>query len=226
MTRACLLTAIYDRYDSLKPHVPQLGADPYEAICVTDNRDLAGGVEDPLGWTIIYEPRPSQHPNRAAKVPKMLPWFYTDAQYVLWIDASFHLRTELALVSLMSYVDDNPIAQFVHPWRDCIYDEGDESEKLVKYKGEPIDIQMARYRQLGHPEHWGLWATGVIARRVTDPRVHAFGYYWLAENNAYSFQDQLSEAPMLRQASLRPASLPGTHMSNDWLAYDGSPRHG
>ena len=77
-----LMTAIYDGYDTLKDFTTQ-DVDDVEAICVTD---------DPLlhseQWNVVYEPRPWVHPNRAAKSPKMCPWRYTDADVVVWADAS------------------------------------------------------------------------------------------------------------------------------------------
>jgi hypothetical protein len=55
--------------------------------------------------------------------------------------------------------------------------------------------------------------------------VRALGDVWGREINAWSFQDQISEPYALHAVGLRPASLPGSHMANGWLKYEGSGRH-
>lgn len=218
MSRVALVTAIYDSYDALKPVLPQTGAD-VEWICVTDTLPPAELAE---GWTIVHEPRPGLHPNRAAKYPKYRPWEYTDAPASLWVDASFRVVSETFVAEALAYAD--PIAQFVHPWRDCLHAEARESAGLAKYEGEPSLEQAEHYRRLGHPEGWGLWATGVIARQHTD-EVRYLGERWLAETYQWSFQDQISQPFVLREVGLRPAALPGTHLATPWLSYEGSGRH-
>lgn len=215
-----IITAIYDDYDTLKPICPQEGAD-VEWICVTDNAELKN-EEAAVGWNVVYEPRAGLHPNRAAKFPKMLPWRYTEARASVWVDASFLVTSSWFALQATALAD--PIAQFVHPWRDCVYDEADASAPMPKYLGEPIQEQSRNNRETGHPEHWGLWATGVIARYHT-PAVGEFGARWLLRNLEWSYQDQLSEAPSLRESHLRPAPLTGNHLDNPWLQFHASARH-
>lgn len=214
MTTAAILTAVYDGYDTVKPFLAQ--SIECEAICVTDDPTL-----EVDGWRVLYEPRDT-HPNRSAKHPKMRPWTYTNARWSVWIDASFRITSHTFAEDVLQYA--KPIAQFRHPDRDCIYDEAAISIGMAKYHGHPIDAQMKRYRVDGHPERWGLWATGVIAREHTL-EVMKFGDEWLAEVHEWSFQDQLSEAPLLRRHHLRPTDLPGWHGMNSWLRYEGSQRH-
>ena len=215
--RAALLSAVYANYDSLKPVLPQLGAD-VDWVVVTDDPALAAA-----GWRVVYEPRPGTHPNRAAKTPKMLPWRYTDAPASVWVDASYQVVSATFVRDVV--IRAHPVAQWGHPWRGCIYDEAEASAGIPKYAGEPIAEQVAAYRERGHPTGWGLWATGVIARRHDDPRVRELGERWLEHCYRWSFQDQLSEPVLLRELGLRPSALPGTHLANPWLAYQGSERH-
>jgi hypothetical protein len=223
MSDVAILTAIYDSYDELKPVLPQAGAD-VEWICVHDGAPPDGNAAG--GWTLVYEPRPGVHPNRAAKHPKYEPWKYTDAPVSLWVDASFRVVSDrFAVEATAGLTDEEPIAQFAHPWRNCLYAEAKESASLAKYVGEPVLKQAEAYRQAGHPEGWGLWATGVIARRHTEA-VQRMGWLWLAETYRWSFQDQISQPFALREKGLRPQALPGTHLATPWLAYEGSARHG
>lgn len=220
MTSIAILTAVYDSYDALKPTVPQHGMD-VDWVCVTDDEDLKN-VTESQGWRVVYEPRPGTHPNRAAKHPKYEPWKYTDAGASIWVDASFRIVSDRFAAEALPFAD--PIAQFPHPWRDCLYAEADESAPMAKYADEPVAAQAEHYRRQGHPERWGLWATGVITRRHTEP-VRRLGRAWLEETYKWSFQDQISHPHVCREVGLRPAALPGTHMSNPWLRYEGSARH-
>lgn len=221
MSDVALISAIYDGYDELKPVLPQRGVD-VDWVLVTDNEGLKDETRA-LGWRVVYEPRPGVHPNRAAKHPKYEPWKYTDAPASVWVDASFRIVSEDLAVEALSYAD--PIAQFAHPWRDCLFAEAKESAGLAKYAGEPVLEQAESYRQAGHPENWGLWATGVIARQHTES-VRKMGWLWLAETYRWSFQDQISQPFALRENGLRPAAFPGSHLATPWLAYEGSARHG
>jgi hypothetical protein len=213
--RSAVLTAVYDNYDALKLFPAQ--DIQCETICVTDNPNLTGG-----GWDrIVYEPRENVHPNRAAKTPKMCPWRYTDADITVWIDASFEFRSSSFVRELCAFL---PIGQFAHPDRDCIYTEGLYSAGLGKYAGEPLSEQMFAYASAGHPENWGLWATGLIVRERSRT-MENFGEAWLDECWRWSFQDQVSEAPMLRDHGLRPNTIPGGYSLNPWVQYAGSSRH-
>lgn len=222
--KVTIISAIYDNYDVLKEPITQLGVD-VNWVCVTDNPDLSGYF--PLNghtWEVVYEPSPGIHPNRAAKVPKCLPWRYTDADYSIWIDASYRVTSPRFALQLMEHLLIAPIAQFKHPWRNCAYDEAVESVRLKKYDGQPCLRQVERYREKGFPPGAGLWATGVIARQHT-PEIRQFGIDWLYECTNWSFQDQLSHPFCLWENDLRPVPLPGNHLTNQWLSYEGSGRH-
>lgn len=216
-----VLTAIYDGYEELAPAPLERDID---FVCVTDRWHVG---DSGRGWEIRVEPS-DLHPNRAAKRPKMLPWLYTESEYVLWIDGSFTVDKGAVkeMLKAVDWLAANPIAQFPHPHRDCIYDEGEHTLEYAaaKYECDLIEEQLCRYESEGHPEHWGLWATGVILRRWT-PAVERMGYLWYADNLRYSYQDQLSEAPALRYEDLRPLDLPGQFWENPWMTHRPSSRH-
>lgn len=218
MADVAIITAVYDQYDVLKPTLAQQNVD-VDWVYVTDVVP-----DDSLGWRVVYEPQPSVHPNRAAKRPKFLPWLYTDAPASVWVDGSFRIISDRFAVEALSHA--NPIAQFKHPWRDCLYAEAIESAAIAKYETQIglAEKQAAAYRSVGHPEHWGLWATGVIARHHTE-QIKQFGHHWLEEVDQWTFQDQISHPFSLRESGLRPAEFPGMHLANGWLQYEGSARH-
>src|SRR5262245_2678975 len=117
MSDCAILTAIYDSYDVLKPAMPQQGVG-VDWVLVTDDGALEGRATE-RGWRVVFEPRPGVHPNRAAKHPKYEPWKYTDAAVSVWVDASFRVVSDrFAVEATAGLTDEDPIAQFVHPWRD------------------------------------------------------------------------------------------------------------
>lgn len=221
-----VITSVTDGYDTLKAIRPQFGVGEVDWIAVTDGTEKA---EPDHGWRIVAPRQPQDvdrsHPNRLAKLAKCLPWQYTDAPYSIWIDASYRVTSPVFVKEAIDFA--HPIAQFTHPWRDCVYEEALISKTLPRYEGQTTTLhsQAWEYRQIGHPEHWGLWATGVIVRKHSQD-VTIFGEQWLTEIRRWSYQDQVSEPVALRMCDLRPAPLPGDHIRNPWLSYEGSARHG
>ena len=218
MADAAILTCIMGGYDEVKPACPQSGLD-VEWVLVTDDPAIIDGH---LGWRVVHEFWPETHPCRAAKHPKFRPWEYTDAPASVWVDGSVRVTAPLFAVRALILAD--PIAQFAHPERDCIYEEVTASLTIAKYAGEPLAEQIAAYCTAGHPPHWGLWAATVIARQHT-PQVRELGEQWTDEVNRWSFQDQVSQPFVLRNLGLRPSVLPGYYRANDWLQVLGSGRH-
>jgi hypothetical protein len=213
-----IISAVYDGYDAVKPVLRQSGVD-VEWILVTDTAPDADAAR---GWTVVHEPKPDLVPVRAAKAPKLEPWKYTDAPASIWVDASYRITSPTFALELLEYAD--PIAQFVHPWRDCLYAEAAEIARLGMDPDGVAAWQVDRYGKARHPAGWGLWASGVIARRHTAP-VKKMGAMWAREVEAGSSRDQVSQPYVLRKTRLRPTALPGSHLGNQWLRYEGSGRH-
>lgn len=152
-------------------------------------------------------PRPHLHPRMAAKVAKCIPWRYCDDNTIIWVDGSIVPTDEHFIEHLLDW-SGGPISQYQHPHRDCIETEARVSAGMLKYEGQPVIEQAASYMQTGHPKHWGLWATGIIVYRP-DIRTKFFGTTWLAEQAAWTVQDQISQPFVLRQFDMRPTTIPG-----------------
>lgn len=185
-----------------------------EWVYVTDT------PHDVPGWTVVPSKGFGLHPRREAKLPKCFPFLYadTDAEVTIWLDASFRVDSVTFVEDMARHLDDGDWAQFQHPDRDCIYDEVIVSGQMTKYQAEPINEQVEHYRERGHPEHWGLWATGLIVRRRTD-EVVTVGRRWWQEIDRWSYQDQLSEPFVLREAGLRPVRIYGNIFASPWLSF-------
>jgi hypothetical protein len=214
---AAIVTAIFDHYDTLKPALPQTGTS-VEWVLVTDDLEIPDGH---LGWRVVFWERPGVAPMRAAKAAKFRPWEFTQAPASVWIDASVRVTSPALAADLLG---KGPLVTFRHRFWDCLYREAEISAAMPKYDGEPVAAQADHYRRAGHPAHWGLWETTVLARHHT-PAVRALGDAWAAEVAAWSSQDQVSFPFVLREAGLRPERVPGGRDGSPWHIYAGSGRH-
>lgn len=190
-----VVSSVYGSYDVPQP-VPEQQALAAEWVLVTDNPSI-----DAPGWKVIVEPRPHLHPRMAAKVAKCFPFQYTNAETTVWKDGSCRFITPTALEDIVRASRGQAMAQVVHPWRDCIYAEAEESALLAKYQGQSVLEQVAHYRSRGYPKHGGLFATGLIVRNRTggaERSLYEFGHRWLTEQTRWTYQDQLSQMPVLQ----------------------------
>jgi hypothetical protein len=193
-----IVNAIYGGYDSPKVHVEQTL--DVEFLMLTDCQD-------------------DRHPRLAAKEPKLRPWDYvSDGGPWIWMDGSFEITSSTFVAEILDATEGHPISQWEHPQRDDIYAEAVVSAPMPKYRDQPIDDQADHYAAIGHPAHWGLWATGLIVYRE---RCEYLSALWWAEMNRWGFQDQISQPVALRAAGMRPHSLPYNLYQNPWLRLHG-----
>jgi len=216
-------TAITNEYDAIVPPPDMPGID---FIAFTDNpapRERWRGWQ-PRDVTKIA-PR-DLSPRMLAKYPKLMPHLVLpDYEVTIWIDGSHRITSPQAIVETMDCLarGDAGFALHKHPWRDCIYDEAEASLELWKYATQPIEEQVEEYRERGHPEHWGLWACGSMAR-VNGERINAAMEHWWAECLAWSYQDQISLPVVMREAGWRPDEFPHQQYASPWFQIQGHPR--
>lgn len=192
-----VISSVYGGYDV--PAAPAFDQTvDAEYVLVTDTP-----VDCPP-WRTVIEPRPSVHPRFAAKVAKARPDLYSEADTLIWVDASFQI-IDPCFVEWAAGMP-GPLAQIVHPERSSLEAEADVSAMMAKYEGLPVRQQVRHYRKGGYPDEWGLWATGFIVYQRGGWLPH-FGNAWLAEQARWSYQDQLSEPPVLWSLGLRPHSI-------------------
>lgn len=185
--KTVLITAVYGNFDNPKPLNENHGFD--EAVFVTDNPHL-----QVPGWRMIYQPVAGVAPRMAAKLPKMKPYDFIDADLFVWIDGSFEVTSNNLRGFAEAAVDEHDFAVWEHPdrvYRNCLYKEAALCQDWPKYRDYPIRAQVAAYRKEGMPEDFGLWGCGTIAWRNND-EAKKFGLLWLAENLKWSIQDQVS----------------------------------
>jgi len=191
--RPIVYTSVYGNYDNLKSQ-PDIGAD---YICFTDNPNLKSET-----WDIRYEPIYEHlHPRLRAKFHKLICPFDTLS---LYIDGSIEIVNPNIIDELSNFLH-NGWATYIHPsGRDCIKSELAESLPMEKYQDQPIKEQVDYYFSQGFPEHYGLWACGVMLR---DGKFDDFGSKWMLENLAWTYQDQISLPYLLWKENFKMDSI-------------------
>ena len=198
--RVVVYSALYGGYEEPKP-LPDLGV---RAIMVTDNPKLvAPGWEVQLAnhWGTKHGAGSPYGPMLRAK------WWKTHPQAVcglrtdvsLYLDASMTVTAPDYVQRCLEALGDDDWVMVSHPSRSCIYDEAAYSATLPRYRGAKLAEQAAHYRELGHPERWGLFANGANVRRHT-PFVLDLGQKWWQECVERTWQDQVSLPVLVRAA--------------------------
>jgi len=203
--RVALYSALYGQYEYAKPLPADLGC---PAILYTDEPDIVAPgwevrvVTDHLPGDLIRAIRQRD----PAATPGMLRHKYwkchpseavPDADITCWIDASILIKADRYVERCLEALGGDDWCAVRHPWRDCIYTEATFSAALPRYDRDTTLAQAAAYRAMGHPEHWGLIATGANVRRHTEAAVDA-GVHWWHEIVTRSHQDQLSLPVLFR----------------------------
>lgn len=217
MADVAIVTANFSAFDQVREQAAQ-DVD-IDWICITDG-DVApepwttikgGTVSDPKRSKAPAAGDPSSQPTptarMAAKLPKLCPWKFTDAQWAVWIDANTEITSPTFAREALERIRDG-VAVFKHPRRECIYAEaqasvGSESQN-GKYDPQAIAAQIDAYRAEGHPRNGGLYACGVVAWDLRDPYVRQLGWAWLSECERFSPQDQLSLPVVARRLKVKP----------------------
>jgi hypothetical protein len=205
-----IYTAIFGGYDELKQ--PAAQDQPCDFICFTDMK-LPRRVG---AWRVVPVRRDLRlHPRMQAKRFKLishrifpggrLAWRYAPLsrrpRYDLsvWVDGSLQVTSARFVGDLRNRLGNGDWAMFVHPDRDCIYEEAQFSLRMRKYHDLPIHPQVDAYRDVVSP-HGGLYACTIIVRREPASNgVAAVDDAWWAENLKWTYQDQLSLPYVLRR---------------------------
>ena len=227
--RAVIYTAIFGGYDNLKQ--PAAQDQPCDFVCFTDMK-LPRRAGD---WRIVAIPRDRRvHPRLQAKRFKLLShrifpggrlaWRYAPASHrprfdlSIWVDGSALITSSRFVGDMRRLLADGDWAMFVHPERDCIYEEATVSSGMEKYRGLPIFPQVDAYRA-AVPPRGGLYAaTTIVRREPTSDAVLAVNEAWWAENLKWTYQDQLSLPYVLgRLGGPAPISIRENLWKNPWF---------
>ena len=203
-------TAIFGRKDRLRePEVfPKV-----DYVCFTDDPSLRSKV-----WRIICV-KGKGNPRRLAKIYKILPHrFFPEYEWSLWVDGT-HLPAENPQKLAYRFLKDKPMALFVHPERNCIYDEAKECLRRKLDQPRLIQSQIKKYKEIGYPARKGLAACTIIFRRHQEDLVKKAMEEWWKEIEEFSSRDQLSFNFVMWKHALRYTVIPWNIYINKYFTY-------
>lgn len=206
--RFVIFTAVTGGYDDLPP--PGYFPPDCDFVAFSDRPIEAEG------WTVL--PLNYQHPDpaKSARFVKLHPHLYfPDHEVSLWIDGNIRIVGDVG-VFVDALPSDRVMSTFVHPLRDCIYDEGMECLEFLKDDEAAVCQQLDLYRAQGAPDSIGLWETNVIVRRHNDERCIELMTAWWREVEDGSRRDQLSLPVVQRRLGtpITPLDLAGASARN------------
>lgn len=210
-----IYTCIIGAHDDL---LEQPEIDGVDYVCFTD-QNLKGE-----GWNVVKIPSLSIDDRLYAKHPKMLPneWM-PSVKKSIWIDGSIKVLDSDVFNKINNWENDG-IALFKHPERDCIYDEIKVSSKMPKYSNQNLFLQGQKYKKLGWPKNAGLWACGVIYRDHKKNILGDLGKDWFKSQEEESIQDQIPFPYLLKKNRLTPGEIPGSIWNNSLFKVVGHKR--
>lgn len=203
-----IYTAIAGNYDRLLPH-PHLENCQFVAFVDNPRRQKAEG------WELRKITPIHSDPVRNAKQYKVLSHkYFPGTECSLWIDGNISINDGFDLNTLIErYLADSDLALFVHPKRNCTYQEA-KTCKGRKYDNPAIiDRQMKKYRSKKFPERYGLTENRILLRRYT-PLTVRLNELWWREICEGSRRDQLSLMYSMWRTKTTFTPLPGRASNN------------
>lgn len=208
-----IVTAVAGDYDH------PIMSDALDGRSDIDRFYFTDGKSNRSGWHNVPLPEDTGlDDRRLAKIPKIHPHLYDflrEYKFVIWIDGDMGIINPSFPEEILSYLHEGLLLSPHFDGRHCAY--GEATIRPLKYENEPLDEQVAFYRQEGFPEQYGLYEGGVQARRMNYPGLRAFEELWLEQNLEYSYQDQVSLPYCLWKTGFVPDVLPETFRNYNWV---------
>jgi len=176
---------------SARVEVPGLPAHDRARSCV---------LEPGVSLLELQEKCPSREEARKlSRKVKILDGPPSDSYPALWLDASLRPKPGLA-AAVDKWLANHEVAIFVHPWRDCAYEEADECVRRKKLDARLANEIKSMLALNALPKHWGLWSCGAIAWKSECRRLRDAWWHW---TQATGFRDQIALPLALRESGMR-----------------------
>lgn len=212
MSKIIVYTCLFGHTDVLQE--PAAYFHDTEFVCFTDNKRVRASSN----WKLSRLPETSE-PTRLARKMKWSAEELFPGQTTLWMDASFKLMTNPAIIE-RDFRED--FYRFKHPDRKRITDEAEEIVKRGKAKREAIDRQLAAYKSVGfdhdNAKQEVLSCNGVILRRPTDENSRLNGMM-REQLETFTLRDQMALDYCAYRLGARLYFWPGTHRNNPHFTY-------
>lgn len=177
-------TSITGDYDELL--TPDNRNANWDYICFTDNENINSDF-----WQIRKIKDLNIDKVRRNRIYKILPHIYlSEYDYSLYIDGNFRIIGDIE--EYITRFSKDVMTCFIHPSRNCIYEEAEACITLKKDSDKVIKDQIKRYKSEKYPADHGLIAGGIIFRKHNDPSVIKTMNTWWNEVKTHSYRDQLS----------------------------------
>lgn len=121
----------------------------------------------------------------------------------LWLDANIRIIGEEIYDRFVDLFENNAlVASIKHLAYDCVYNEM-FSVLDFRYESEEVVVKWGHeLRKRGYPRHAGLFETGLMYRRHSNPEVKGLDAIWWSYIDTYSKRDQLSFTVAIREENL------------------------
>ncbi len=190
-------------------------AGPYDAIkepeLVSENADYFIFTDQDIPPRSVWQKREFEYfdadPTRMARFIKTHPHLYfSDYDWALWVDANLQINVKPE--DIIAPINGQAIVStWVHPLRNCVFDEASECEKRSKDDGNVMKAQIGRYKDAGYPAQNGLFETSVMASQMSAAAIPALMNDWWAEIEKGSRRDQLSFPFAARKNDITVAAI-------------------
>lgn len=173
----------------------------------------------------------SLHPRLKSKIPKMLDWVENFADYYIWFDSKFKIRSNTLVDDVIDSLGDYDIQIFKHPQRKSIKSEIDflEDEMLRlnnnylidRYKGERIRSQYEFYVQDPNFIDNNFFSMGffVYSKNLIKNRDYNLLTDWFFHNCYWSIQDQISFPYLLHKHKTKYRTFDYQLFNNKYLKW-------
>jgi|GEM_PF-1225771 len=187
--KIAVYTAIFDRYDDLKPLMPQsIPADFYH---FTDNPRIIDNQ-----WKICEAPVPGKNLNARL----MNRWYklfpdkievLNDYDITIYLDGNCSLRNAGFIDACVASLANGDMLLFRHPRRSCIYEEFAACRQFRKFDASGSDIVQEREYRKFYTSNNGLYWCGCLVRRKSDT-LRRISEHWWEHLMKYTWRDQVS----------------------------------
>lgn len=116
---------------------------------------------------------------------------FSGAEFSIWIDSNIECQPHASEI-LQAHETLSEIATFVHPDRDCVYEEAQAISNLKLDHPGVIKRAVSQMEQEGLPVKYGLFETNVLFSRIQDLAVRDFFDTWWRHIALGSRRDQMS----------------------------------
>lgn len=211
--KIAVYTAIFGDKDVVREPIGVNDTSNVDYFLITDNPNLKSE-----SYHIIIRPIRFDDITKNARYYKIIGLdLFNDYDYVIWHDANLQLYQD-KIFEIIKKVENNGIAFFKHPQRNCLYDEAIECIKINKDRPLIILQQIIRYFLLGMKAEEGLYETSIVAKN--NQLINKdFLKNWFKEVKNNSRRDQISLPYVLKKHKTFPGILKGDRENNTYSIF-------